>query len=330
MITYPEKLKIGDEIRIISPSSFKKITDIQNRLNLLQELGYKVTFARNYQKTISPDAFDSTPLQERVTDFNEAFADKNVKAVIPVSGGYNANQLLPFINFQLISDNPKIFCGYSDITVLNNAIYAKTGLVTYSGPMLSSFSKENNSFDFTYSNFRKVISTDESFEIKDSKHWFEKTKILDEFFSIQLENSGRQILKQGTGEGILVGGNLCSFNLLQGTEFMPDLKNKIIFIEDDFIFTKPTTFLKEFERNFVSLIHQPNFDKVRGLMIGRFEKKSGVTIEIIKELMERNLSKFNFPIIANLDFGHTQPILTLPIGGLLKITATAKECTITF
>ena len=330
MSIYPENLKPGDEIRIICPSTFKEISSIQKGISFLQESGYKVSLANNYKKTDKSDLFDSTPLEERVDDFNEAFADENVSAVIPASGGYNANQLLPFVDFQSIKDNPKIFCGFSDITVLNNALYTKTGLVTYSGPMLSTLSNKADSLDFTHSNFIKAISTYPSFEVDDSSVWFEKTRILDESFNIELENTGRKVIRAGEAEGILVGGNLCSLNLLHGTEYMPDLTDKVLFIEDDFIFAEPITFLKEFERNLVSLIQQQNFEKVGGLMIGRFEKKSGITLGMIDELMERNLCKFKFPIIANLDFGHTLPIITLPIGGLVEIKASGNKCSIIF
>ena len=101
-------------------------------------MGYKVSFGKNVMNSVNED-FCCGSISDRVADIHEAFRDKNVKAILTVIGGYNINQLLDYIDFKLIKENPKIFCGFSDITALSNAIYSKTGLVTYYGPHFSSF-----------------------------------------------------------------------------------------------------------------------------------------------------------------------------------------------
>src|SRR3989344_4489710 len=167
---YPEKLKIGDEVRIIAPSRSMKILSEETK-NIADkrflDLGLELSFGKNIYKT---DEFNSSSIESRIEDLHEAFSDKNVKAIITVIGGFNSNQLLRYIDWDLIRNNPKIFLGYSDITALNNAIFTKTGLVTYSGPHYSSFGQKLY-FDYTLEYFKKCLMSDEPFEIKVSERW---------------------------------------------------------------------------------------------------------------------------------------------------------------
>src|SRR3990167_7044110 len=164
---YSAKLKAGDEVRIIAPArSFSMIEeDLKTIANQrFAEMGLKLSFGKHVNES---DDFTSSSIVSRVEDLHAAFGDKNVKAVITVIGGFNSNQLLRYINWDLIKNNPKIFCGFSDITALNNAIFAKTGLVTYSGPHYSSFGQELY-FDYTLEYFKKCLLSDEPIEIKSS------------------------------------------------------------------------------------------------------------------------------------------------------------------
>jgi len=133
MMLIPEKLHKGDEIRVIAPARSLSLLN-EEIINLAQErllkLGFKVTFAYNCREK---DLFLSSSIDSRVKDIHEAFRDQNVKAILTATGGFNSNQLLNYLDYDLIRNNPKILCGYSDITALLNAIMAKTGLVTYSG-----------------------------------------------------------------------------------------------------------------------------------------------------------------------------------------------------
>ena len=136
----PSKLQAGDEVRIIAPSRSMTILGEDCKklaTERLEELGLKVTFGKHVMEA-DPD-YMCASRDARVEDLNEAFKDKNVKAILTVIGGFNSNQLLDYIDYEAIKENPKIFCGFSDITALSNAIHAKTGLVTYSGVHYSSF-----------------------------------------------------------------------------------------------------------------------------------------------------------------------------------------------
>jgi len=138
---FPAKLKQGDLVRVVSPSrSMSLISEETQKIAnaRLEKLGLKLSFSKNVSET---DEFISSSVKSRVADLHEAFHDPSVKCVLTTIGGYNANQLLKYIDWEIIRKNPKVFCGFSDITVLNNAIFTKTGLVTYSGPHYSTLGK---------------------------------------------------------------------------------------------------------------------------------------------------------------------------------------------
>ena len=153
----PEKLKVGDEVRIIAPSRSMAILKddcINLAIERLESLGLKVTFA-SHVKDYDPD-YMCTNFKDRADDLNEAFKDPNVKAILTVIGGFNSNQMLKYIDFEMIKKNPKILCGFSDITILLDAIYSKTGLVTYYGPHFSSFGMKKG-FEYTFEYFKKML-----------------------------------------------------------------------------------------------------------------------------------------------------------------------------
>lgn len=166
----PAKLKQGDEIRVVSPSSSLSIIPEENRRNAtakLKEFGFHVTLSKHAEEI---DRFFSSSIISRVQDLHDAFTDPNVKIILTTLGGYNVNQLLHHLDYELIQNNPKILCGYSDITALNNAIYAKAGLVTYSGPFFSSFAMKKGA-EYTIDYFLKCLMSEGPFSIKPSNEW---------------------------------------------------------------------------------------------------------------------------------------------------------------
>ncbi len=309
----PPKLKQGDEIRVIAPATSLSIISndgLQAAKTALENQGFRVTFSKHCQEI---DLLDSSSVRSRVQDVHEAFSDKNVKAIFTVLGGFNSNQLLKYLDYDLIKNNPKILCGYSDITALANAITAKTGLITYSGLHFSTWGMKKE-FEYNLEYFNKCLVDEEEFEIVPSKTWSDDEWYLNQENRYILPNSGFWILNKGEAEGTIFGGNLCTFNLLQGTEFMPDISNSILFLEDDSIVDAST-----FDRDLQSLIHQPNFETVKGIVIGRFQKDSEMSFEKLKFIIKSKDELKNIPIIANADFGHTNPLFTFPIGGTVKL-----------
>lgn len=316
---FPLKLKVGDEIRVISPSrSMSIISEHTQRIanKRLQELGFKVTFGSHVNEN---DAFNSSSIESRVSDLHEAFSDTNVKGILTVLGGFNSNQLLPYIDWSILEANPKVFCGFSDISALNNAILAKTGLVTYSGPHYSTFGMEQY-FDYCLDCFKKCLIDDTPIKVQASEIWTDDLWFLDQANRTPINNEGWIVLNEGKASGSIRGGNLCTFNLLHGTQYMPELNDVILFIEDD-----AESLPHHFDRNLVSLIQQPNFNGVNGIVIGRFQQESKMSNDLLRLMIQSKKELAALPVIANVDFGHTNTIITYPIGGEVQIIADKNE-----
>lgn len=310
---FPDKLKVGDEVRVVAPSRSLAIISPESREianKRFQELGLKLSFGKHVEER---DDFASSSIVSRVEDLHEAFKDKNVKAILTVIGGFNSNQLLRYIDWEVIKSNPKILCGFSDITALNNAFFAKTGLVTYSGPHYSSFGQKLY-FDYTLDYFKKCLFSEEPFDIKPSESWSDDTWYKNQDDRKLIPNNGWLVLNEGKAEGTVLGANLCTFNLLQGTEYFSDLTGSILFLEDD-----EESAPHDFDRNLQSLIHLPGFSKVKGLVIGRFQNDSEMTNEKLTQIIKTKKELDNLPVVAGVDFGHTDPKITFPVGGEVKL-----------
>lgn len=311
----PNKLKPGDELRIISPArSLSLIAAEQRKIakEQLQKLGFRISFSVN---SFEKDDFVSSSIESRVEDLHEAFLDPNVKGILTTIGGFNSNQLLRYIDYSIIAEHPKRLCGYSDITALSNAIYAKTGLVTYSGPHFSTFAMLHDN-EYTIEYFRKLMMDNKEIVVKPSKHWSDDEWYLDQENRVFIRNEGPFIINDGEAKGTIIGGNLCTLNLLQGTEYMPSLKNSILFLEDDYE-SSPATF----DRDLQSLIHQPDFQHVKGLVIGRFQQGSRMTKSLLTKIIISKEELSDIPVIADVDFGHTAPMITFPVGGQASLRA---------
>lgn len=317
--TFPQQLNPGDEIRIIAPSSSLGIisNDVREIANArLISLGFKVSFGRHTEEM---DSFQSSSIQSRVEDIHEAFLDPAIKAVMCVIGGFNCNQLLPYIDWNVIKSNPKVFIGYSDITVLHNAINARTGLVTYLGPAYSTFGQKKG-FDSTMDYFKQCLMQKEEFPFVASNEWSDDQWYIDQEQRTFIPNKGPVVISGGIATGELVGGNLGSFSLLFGTSLMPSLAQKILLMEDD----EADTY-KIIDRNFESLLQQPDANLLAGILIGRFQNGSGMDEEKIVRMIKLRPQLEKIPIIAQLDFGHTYPIATLPIGGIVSIDTSTQD-----
>jgi muramoyltetrapeptide carboxypeptidase LdcA involved in peptidoglycan recycling len=319
---YPKKLEKGDEIRVVAPSCSMSIIspvvrEIANKR--LKDLGFKISFGKNVEEI---DDFRSSSIKSRVADLHKAFSDKKVKAVFAVLGGFNCNQLLKYLDWNIIKNNPKIFIGYSDTTALQNAIFAKTGLVTYSGPVWSTFGQKLH-FNYTLDYFKKCLMTNELIDIKPTENWTDDAWYKDQDNRNPIKNDGWLIINKGKASGTLLGANLCTFNLLQGTEYMPDLKESVLFLEDD-----ETSNPVLFDRDLQSLIHLPGFKGVRGIVIGRFQKASEMTNEKLIQIINTKAELKSLPVIVNVDFGHTSPIITFPIGGEVSMDTSKKSIVI--
>jgi muramoyltetrapeptide carboxypeptidase LdcA involved in peptidoglycan recycling len=319
----PNRLAPGDEIRIIAPSTSMALVkgkQVEFAIERLTQLGFQVTFGKNVE---DHDEFFSTSIEQRVEDLHDAFRDPNVKGILTALGGYNANQLLTYIDYHLIKKNPKVFCGYSDITVLNAAIFQKTGLITYSGPFFSSFGIKSG-FDYTLQYFLNAITNDAPFDIYPSPTWNDDPWYSEQVDRNFIEQDGYLVLNEVSSSGSLIGGNLSTLNLLRGTEYMPSLQNSILFIEED-----EDSHIYNFDRQLQSLLHLPDAKGIKGILIGRFQKVSNVTEAALRKVISGKPELKDIPVIANVNFGHVQPISTIPFGAKAYVSAKGTETKIT-
>ena len=203
-LLYPSTLQSGDTVMVIAPSSpstYIHENVMQLAKQRFEELGLKVVFAPNFHS----DLFISTPesIKQRVDDIHTAFADKTVKGIFTILGGHHCNQLLDLLDFDLIKNNPKVFCGFSDITALNNAILSQTGLVTFCGPHYSSFGMLHG-FEFTMDAFKKAIMHEDDFDISVSPEWSDDPWYRDQENRIFVKNNGAQVMRSGIAHGNLI------------------------------------------------------------------------------------------------------------------------------
>ena len=315
----PARLGEGDEIRIVSPATSLAFIPQEQRETAaarLAGLGLEVTYSENGGIR---DRYDSSPVEARVSDLHDAFADPSVKGMLTTLGGHNSGQLLGRLDYGLIGDNPKTFCGYSDITALATAVHAKTGLVTYSGPHFSTFAMERG-IEYTLDHLERCLMRDGPYDIEPADHWSDDPWYADQEDRTFAPNTGYEVVNEGEAEGKLLGGHLGTFCLLFGTSYMPDLSGSILLLECD-----EETQPYHLDRELQSLVYQPGFENVRGLVFARFQRASNVDLETLTDVVRGKPELGRVPIVAGASFGHTTPQFTFPIGGTGALTARAND-----
>lgn len=290
----PSRLKKGDKIGIIAPSSpitEEKLEDINNSITLMEGSGFEIVFGKNvFKNTLGYGA----TAKEKAEDINSMFANPEIKAIFCATGGANSNSTFEYLNYDAIKQNPKIICGFSDSTSILNMISEKTGLVTFNGATFKSLT----SWETEYS-YKQVIN----------KFVLAKTNLAendDKFYTI----------KEGIAEGQLIGGNLaCTANLCSG-KYSIDFTDKILFIEELAFETDveaASNYLYKMRQNGV-------FDKIKGIWVGNYEGE----VPLEKILLDTLEGDYNFPIIKSNNFGHTDRKMVIPIGTKAKIDTTKQ------
>ena len=292
----PYSIKPGDTIGVIAPSNVILEKDeeyIEKSTKLFEDLGYKVKFGK-YVRSNSL-GYGATAKQ-KAEDINNMFKDEEVKAIICVKGGEDCNSTFDYIDYELLKNNPKIICGFSDITAITNVITAKTGLVTFNGGTFKSLSSWQTDYAF-----KEMIK-----------------RFQDKSLELGIDEDEYTTIKQGESEGILVGGNLSLIARLVSGKYAVDFTDKILFIEDLGYESNP---------NFINhyLYHMKQngvFDKIKGIWVGNYEHESEIELE--KILLDVLDNEYNFPIIKSNNFGHCEKKTVIPIGTKAKID-TSKD-----
>jgi muramoyltetrapeptide carboxypeptidase len=292
----PKRIKKGDTIGIIAPSNpiiNENIEEIEKAKEIVTKLGYKVKYSKNLFS--NTNGYSSTA-EEKAEDINEMFADREVKMIWCAKGGENSNSTFDYIDYNIIKQNPKIICGYSDITSLTNIIREKTGLVTFSG-----------------TNFKTIATDETEYSLREAIKRLEQGGLelgtpLDRYLTI----------RSGYAEGELIGGNLSLMRGLVAGKYSVNFKDKILFIEELGIETGPalvSNYLYYMKQNDV-------FDQIKGLWIGNYTHESKINLEDI--VLDTIKDEYRFPIIKSENFGHIERKTVIPIG-TKAIINTSKE-----
>jgi len=302
----PERLRKGDRICVVSPASPTLTTTYYEKGKaVLDAMGYRVVPGRHVHDRHLLFAGDA---QARAADINSAFRDPSIKAVICTRGGCGTAQILPYIDFEIIAEHPKIFIGYSDITSLQLAIFQRTGLVTFYGPMVSTdFGKQLTGY--TRESFLNILTNTGE--------------------GIGLKNPAKRemtVIVPGKAVGRLTGGCLSVVVASLGTPYEIDTKGSILFFED--IDEKP----HRIDRYLTQLAQAGKLTQAQGIIFGTFRQcsytardnysKYGVTLlDVIRE----RIVPLGIPCIYGLQFGHVRSKLTMPVGVNAVLDATNKR-----
>lgn len=292
----PERLRRGDIIGVVAPSNpviDENIEEVKKAKEIVENDGFKVLFSKNLFS--NTNQYTATA-KEKAEDINDMFRNKDVKMIWCAKGGNNSNSVFEYLDFELIKQNPKIICGYSDITSLTNIIHEKTGLVTFSA-----------------TNF-KTIATDETD--------YSYKEVINRFVNCSLEfgkeKSGYKTIREGIVEGELVGGNLSLTTQLVSGKYKINFKDKILFIEELGFESSPVLV----SNNLYYMKQNGVFDKIKGLWIGNYEHESNVELE--KIVLDVIGDDYNFPIIKSNNFGHVETKTVIPIGTKARIDTTKE------
>jgi len=326
----PKYLQKGDIIGIISPSAPLAglvLHRVKRGVDALQKMGFKIKIGKNALKVRGHTAGNP---KERAEDINKFFDNRTVKAIFSFIGGNHSNQILKYLDFNLIKKNPKIFLGYSDITVLQLAFYTQINLVSFYGPaVLTQFAENPEVLPYTRRYFEKAIMQPKPIgKIVPSSQWTDE--VLDWFKKEDLKrprkmkkNKGWQWLKEGNTEGPILGGCISSMMHLRGTKYWPDFSDTILFWEipesdDDFAKgEKP----ENIDAYLTNLELSGVFQQIKGMIIGRPFGYSKEQLELLKTVIKERTTDYQFPILFGVDIGHTDPMITVPLGIKVRLNS---------
>ena len=308
----PPKLLPQDTVGIVSPAmSFFTIHEsaLQRGVAYLEKIGLRVQLAPH---TLDQRQHLNPLAQYRADDLNQMFADPKIKAIFCLSGGSGVNAVLPLLDWKQIEKSPKIVMGYSAITALLIGLYAKVGLTTFHGPMiLNGFSEYPQPFPYTWQSLEQMLfKTEPAGILKPPAQWTDAYTSEDQPRTMKT-NPGWRWLREGKASGPLLGGNLSVMLTLVGTPYWAPLRGAILCVEE---VNFGNGLLRKVDESLAQCQQMGLFDQIAGLVIGKVNELSDTEEKLFESLILEYTEGSQFPILTGVDFGHTAPQLTLPIG----------------
>lgn len=287
----PKALSIGDTIAITAPASPTSLGEISPTVRLLKSLGYNVVIGNTILKQTISNRYLSDEDQVRAAELMDFIKNDKISAIVCGRGGYGVMRTFPYLDFSEFGKNPKIIIGFSDITALLIAINKEANLVCFHGPVAT------YSFDsYTLTSFKEVLTDEKQFQ--------------------KIENIVPEmiVVNPGKSVGRLVGGNLKLIISTMGTPYEIDTKDSILFLEE--VNEHPY----EIDRMLTQLVISGKLNRVKAIVFGKF---AGANVRkpfhpfasfTINEILEQLIKPYNIPVVYNVPFGHTDRMLTLPLG----------------
>ncbi len=308
-IVKPNALKVGDKVGIIAPgTNVMDPDDINKAAEVIKWLGLVPVYGEGLLEQIG---YKTRKAELRANDFNKMFADNSIKAVFCIRGGYGSQQILKYIDFDLVKSNPKIFLGYSDITALHLAINRYAGLITFHGPVLLSAYT-----NFTANALKTMLFGEAQYPLKLTNP---------EGLSGIRKNFPMRTIKEGKATGKLVGGNLSIVASLMGTKYEIETKGKILFLED--VGEAPF----RIDRMLGQLAMTGKLEKAVGIVFGKCEEcdsNESTWDSSLGEVLDYYLKPLEIPSFYGLLFGHSSNQLTLPINTTAELDSINQTLTI--
>ena len=343
MPTYPKPVKSGDTIGLVLPSSMITQDVLDSVINAAQSLGLQCRVGNTMQRVVRlftaqqngyidqllpsltpserteyqhyiASGYMAGDPQGRADDINHFFADPEIDAIWCLRGGYSAVKVLPYLDYDLIRSHPKQILGYSDITNIISAIYAKTDMVTYHAPMLAP-------------NFTKAELLDDG-QVDGYTLSYLGQFAMSDWDEVQISNPTdlpMQTMVGGVANGIIYGGNLASLTRLIGTPYACNTDGKIIFLEE------VRTHVVLCDMYLTQLEQAGFFDNIAGLILGDFlncHNRTGYDKcqdWLINEVLRNHFHNTTYPVLADVKIGHDRHTATIPLGAMCHLDADRQE-----
>ncbi|HEY9693629.1 MAG TPA: LD-carboxypeptidase [Oculatellaceae cyanobacterium] len=296
----PLRLKVGDTVGLISPASPINAADIEPVVQTLASLGLKAKLGKHILDRYGDIAGKDS---DRAADVNQMFADTSVSAILPMRGGWGCNRILPLLDYDLIRPHPKIIIGYSDITSLLLAIYARCGFVTFHGPVGTS---TWNSFSRDY--FKQIIFDSKAVTFQNPINGDNLNST-----TIKVET-----ITPGKARGRLIGGNLSVLTAMIGSAYLPSWQQKILFLEE------VGEDIYRVDRMLTQLKLAGILQQISGFIFGQCTNcspgKDNQSLPL-PEILLNHIQPLGIPAWYGSMIGHIKDKFTLPVGVLVEIDA---------